>query len=189
MNFHVSRGDHVVIIGRNGAGKSSLLRCLAGRPGADQRRDRFRGQRRIGLFRPGARTDRPLTDHPGQRERHGAGHRTGAAGPSGLLRPSVEGGRSDARHPVRRGAGQARVWPCCRRARPTCSSSTSPRTTSIPRPSPPSGTMLGMWPGTIIAVSHERGFVEALKPTYCLRLPEEQFTHWRDEYLDDVEMR
>ena len=34
--------------------------------------------------------------------------------------------------------------------------------------------MLGNWPGTIIAVSHERGFVEALKPTYCLRLPEER---------------
>ena len=51
------------------------------------------------------------------------------------------------------------------------------------------GTMLGSWPGTIIAVSHERGFVHALKPTFCLRLPQEQFTHWRDEYLDDVEMR
>jgi ATPase subunit of ABC transporter with duplicated ATPase domains len=51
------------------------------------------------------------------------------------------------------------------------------------------GTMLGSWPGTIIAVSHERGFVHALKPTFCLRLPQEQFTHWREEYLDDVEMR
>ena len=51
------------------------------------------------------------------------------------------------------------------------------------------GAMLGAWPGTIVAVSHERGFVEALRPTYCLRLPEEHFTHWRDEYLDDVEMR
>ena len=40
-----------------------------------------------------------------------------------------------------------------------------------------------------MAVSHERGFVEALRPTYCLRLPEERFTHWREEYLDDVEMR
>ena len=30
VNFHVSRGDHIVIIGKNGAGKSSLLRCLAG---------------------------------------------------------------------------------------------------------------------------------------------------------------
>ncbi len=51
------------------------------------------------------------------------------------------------------------------------------------------GAMLGAWPGTIVAVSHERGFVEALRPTYCLRLPEERFTHWREEYLDDVEMR
>ena len=32
---------------------------------------------------------------------------------------------------------------------------------------------------------HERTFVEALRPTYCLRLPEERYTHWRDEYLDD----
>ncbi len=30
VSFHASRGDHIVIIGRNGAGKSSLLRCLAG---------------------------------------------------------------------------------------------------------------------------------------------------------------
>ena len=30
VTFHASRGDHIVIIGRNGAGKSSLLRCLAG---------------------------------------------------------------------------------------------------------------------------------------------------------------
>jgi hypothetical protein len=31
--------------------------------------------------------------------------------------------------------------------------------------------------------------VEALNPTFCLRLPEERYTHWREEYLDDVEMR
>ncbi len=30
INFVVGRGDRVVVIGRNGAGKSSLLRCLAG---------------------------------------------------------------------------------------------------------------------------------------------------------------
>jgi len=30
VNFGARRGDRIVIIGRNGAGKSSLLRCLAG---------------------------------------------------------------------------------------------------------------------------------------------------------------
>ena len=30
VSFHCRRGDRAVIIGRNGAGKSSLLRCLAG---------------------------------------------------------------------------------------------------------------------------------------------------------------
>ncbi len=30
VDFHCRRGDRVVVIGRNGAGKSSLLRCLAG---------------------------------------------------------------------------------------------------------------------------------------------------------------
>jgi len=28
-----------------------------------------------------------------------------------------------------------------------------------------------------------------LEPTHALSLPEERFTHWRDEYLDHVEMR
>ena len=30
VTFHARRGDRIVVIGRNGAGKSSLLRCLAG---------------------------------------------------------------------------------------------------------------------------------------------------------------
>ena len=30
VEFTADRGDPVVVIGRNGAGKSSLLRCLAG---------------------------------------------------------------------------------------------------------------------------------------------------------------
>jgi ATPase subunit of ABC transporter with duplicated ATPase domains len=56
-HFHVSRGDHIVIIGRNGAGKSSCCAVWPG-PGADQRRRRVRRQRRAGLLRPGARADR-----------------------------------------------------------------------------------------------------------------------------------
>jgi ATPase subunit of ABC transporter with duplicated ATPase domains len=51
------------------------------------------------------------------------------------------------------------------------------------------GAILGAWPRAIVAASHERGYVEPLRPTYCLRLPKECSTHWREEHLDDVEMR
>ena len=51
------------------------------------------------------------------------------------------------------------------------------------------GEMLRSWKGTIVAVSHERGFVEALEPTHAVLLPEEFFDLWRDDYLDLVEQR
>jgi len=51
------------------------------------------------------------------------------------------------------------------------------------------GAMLSRWPGTIVVVSHDRAFVGALRPTHCLKLPDEVFTHWDDEYLDMVEMK
>ncbi|HXN60616.1 MAG TPA: hypothetical protein VN886_09195 [Acidimicrobiales bacterium] len=50
------------------------------------------------------------------------------------------------------------------------------------------GAMLGAWPGTIVAASNALGFVEALRPTYCLRSSEECHTQGREEHLDDVEM-
>ena len=51
------------------------------------------------------------------------------------------------------------------------------------------GRMFRHWAGTIIVVSHEPAFVEALEPTHCLRLPDERYDHWRDEDLDLVAMR
>jgi ATPase subunit of ABC transporter with duplicated ATPase domains len=51
------------------------------------------------------------------------------------------------------------------------------------------GTMLSRWAGTIVVVSHDRAFVEALEPTHALKLPDEVFTHWSDHYLDQVEMK
>jgi ATPase subunit of ABC transporter with duplicated ATPase domains len=50
------------------------------------------------------------------------------------------------------------------------------------------GRMLAEWPGTVVVVSHDRPFVEALAPTHALLLPEERFTHWREEHLDQVEL-
>ena len=37
------------------------------------------------------------------------------------------------------------------------------------------GAMLSTWPGTVVAVSHDRPFVDALRPTHALHLPEERY--------------
>ena len=49
--------------------------------------------------------------------------------------------------------------------------------------------MLTGWPGTVVAVSHERAFAESLHPTHAVLLPEEHVDLWREEYLDLVEQR
>jgi ATPase subunit of ABC transporter with duplicated ATPase domains len=51
------------------------------------------------------------------------------------------------------------------------------------------GRMLARWPGTLVVVSHDRSFVEALEPTHALQLPSERYDNWREEYLDDVALR
>ena len=51
------------------------------------------------------------------------------------------------------------------------------------------GRMFRHWEGTVVVVSHEPAFVEALAPTHCLRLPDERFDFWREEDIDVVSMR
>jgi ATPase subunit of ABC transporter with duplicated ATPase domains len=51
------------------------------------------------------------------------------------------------------------------------------------------GLMMHQWKGAIVAVSHERPFVEALDPTHAVLLPEEYFDLWRDDYMDLIERR
>jgi ATPase subunit of ABC transporter with duplicated ATPase domains len=188
VNFHVSRGDHVVIIGRNGAGKSSLLRCLAGVQEPTNGVVEFGANVALGYFAqeheqidPTITTLDNVSDAVLSTERE----RRALLGSFGLpskaadqMPATLSGGERAKLGLAMLSAGETNVLLL-----------DEPTNNLDPSSITAVGTMLGQWPGTIIAVSHERGFVEALKPTYCLRLPEEQFTHWRDEYLDDVEMR
>ena len=55
---------------------------------------------------------------------------------------------------------------------------------------PPSRTAvaqaLGAWPGTILLVSHDPEFVEALAPDQALLLPEGDLDYWSNDLLDLV---
>ena len=55
---------------------------------------------------------------------------------------------------------------------------------------PPSRTAvaeaLSTWSGSMVLVSHEVGFVEALAPQRVLMMPEGELTWWDDELLELV---
>ena len=188
VTFHVARGDHVVVIGRNGAGKSSLLRCLAGAQEATNGVVEYGANVAVGYFAQeheqidGALTaignvsDSILTTEKERRALLGSFGLPSKA--ADQMPDSLSGGERAKLGLALLSAGQSNFLLL-----------DEPTNNLDPSSIAAVGTMLGTWPGTIIAVSHERGFVEALRPTYCLRLPEELYTHWRDEYLDDVEMR
>ena len=57
---------------------------------------------------------------------------------------------------------------------------------------PPSRTViaeaLAGWPGTMILVSHDPEFVQALRPHRMLLMPEGRVDYWDDELLDLVSM-
>src|SRR5213594_3223350 len=57
---------------------------------------------------------------------------------------------------------------------------------------PPSRTgvarALAEWPGTMVIVSHDREFVEALEPGRVMFMPEGRVDYWEDDLLDVVSM-
>ncbi len=188
ITFHAGRGDHIVIIGKNGAGKSSLLRCLAAVQEPTNGVVEFGTNVAVGYFAqeheqidPNLSSLDNVSDAILTTERE----RRALLGSFGLpskaadqLPGTLSGGERAKLGLAMLSAGECNMLLL-----------DEPTNNLDPSSIVAVGQMLGAWPGTIIAVSHERGFVEAINPTYCLRLPEEQFTHWREEYLDDVEMR
>jgi ATPase subunit of ABC transporter with duplicated ATPase domains len=188
VNFHAGRGDHIVVIGRNGAGKSSLLRCLAAVQDPSNGVVELGTNVVLGYFaQEHEQIDPTLTALANVSDAVLAQEKDRRAllGSFGLpskaadqMPATLSGGERAKLGLAMLSAGEANVLLL-----------DEPTNNLDPSSITAVGTMLGAWPGTIIAVSHERGFVEALRPTYCLRLPEERYTHWREEYLDDVEMR
>jgi ATPase subunit of ABC transporter with duplicated ATPase domains len=188
VTFHAGRGDHIVVVGRNGAGKSSLLRCLAGVQEPTNGVIELGANVSIGYFaQEHEQIEADLTTLANvsdavlvaERDRRALLGSFGLPSKAANQRAATLSGGERAKLGLAMlSAGEANVLLL-----------DEPTNNLDPSSILAVGAMLGSWPGTIVAVSHERSFVEALRPTYCLRLPEERFTHWREEYLDDVEMR
>jgi len=188
VDFVVDRGDRVVVIGRNGAGKSSLLRCLSGVQEPTQGSVTLGYQVHAGYFAQeheqidldlGALDNLDDTVLIKDSERRSLLGSFGLTGETAIQRAgSLSGGERARLSLAMLAASKANLLIL-----------DEPTNNLDPGSVIAIGAMLGAWKGTIIAVSHDGPFVEALAPTHALHLPEERYGFWRDDYLDQVEVR
>ncbi len=188
VDFIVDRGDRVAVIGRNGVGKSSLLRCLSGLQAPSGGTVELGYQVHVGYFAQEHEQvdlernalanldDGVLVKEADRRSLLGSFGLTGVAA---IQRAgSLSGGERARLSLAMLAAGRANLLVL-----------DEPTNNLDPASVGAIGAMLGSWKGTIVAVSHDAPFVEALEPTHALHLPEERYGFWREEYLDDVEVR
>jgi ATPase subunit of ABC transporter with duplicated ATPase domains len=188
VGFITRRGDRILIVGRNGAGKSSLLRCLAGTQVPQSGLVRLGANVTMGYF---AQEHEQLDP-----ERTALEHLANATVVTESQRRSLLGAfgiRGTAAHQL---PGTLSGGERAKLAMAILASSNAnllvldePTNNLDPASVEAVGVMLRSWRGTIIAVTHERGFVDALEPTHAVLLPEEYFDLWREEYVDLVEQR
>jgi ATPase subunit of ABC transporter with duplicated ATPase domains len=187
-SFITRRGDRILIVGRNGAGKSSLLRCIAGTQEPQSGTIKFGANVTMGYF---AQEHEQLDFTKTALE-----HLADATVVTEVERRSLLGAfglKGSAAHQL---PGSLSGGERAKLALAMLASSNAnflvldePTNNLDPASVEAVGQMLRHWKGTIIAVSHERGFVDAFAPTHAVLLPEEYFDLWRDDYADMVEQR
>jgi ATPase subunit of ABC transporter with duplicated ATPase domains len=188
VEFHARRRDRIVIVGRNGAGKSSLLRCLAGVQTPSSGSIELGANVVLGYFAQEHEQvnldatvlenldDGVLTTETERRALLGS---FGIAGKAAHQMPgTLSGGERAKLGLAMLAAGRANVLLL-----------DEPTNNLDPSSIKAVGGMLSEWEGTVVVVSHDRDFVAALEPTHCLLLPQEQFVHWDERYLEQVEMK
>ncbi len=186
VTFDVGRGDRLLVMGLNGAGKTSLLRVLAGVTDPILGEVRWGRGVSVGYYaqeHEGIRSGASLVDH--MREATGGmgdGELRGLLGMFGLVGEKVfqdastlSGGEKTKLALAQLVGGRHNVLLL---DEPTNNLDPGSRTAVA--------DSLSNWGGTLIVVSHDAEFVEALQPDRALLMPEGQVDHWHDDLLDLV---
>ncbi|HEY8543739.1 MAG TPA: ABC-F family ATP-binding cassette domain-containing protein [Acidimicrobiales bacterium] len=188
LEFSVGRGERLLVLGLNGAGKTSLLRILAGTSTPDAGTLTFGHRVSVGYYaqeHEGIEASRSLLDHmheaaPGETEQM----RRRLLGTFGLSgdkvhqdAASLSGGEKTKLALALLVAGRHNLLLL------------DEPTNNLDPPSREAvAAALASWAGTMVLVSHDVGFVRDLAPDRALLMPEGDVDHWSDDLLDLVEL-
>lgn len=187
LTLGLERGVRLVVIGRNGAGKSSLLRCLAGVQKPSSGKIRLGHNVHLGYFAQeheeidyettvlGNLANSVLVQEKERRAILGSFGLTSAHMDENPA--SLSGGERTKLSLAKIAAGTNNLLIL-----------DEPSNNLDPRARKAVGEMLAHWDGSSILVSHDRAFVEAFRPSHALLLPERKFTYWQESMLELIEL-
>ncbi|MGZ4730163.1 MAG: ABC-F family ATP-binding cassette domain-containing protein [Acidimicrobiales bacterium] len=187
VTFSVARGERLLVMGLNGAGKTSLLRILAGVADPDLGTVHYGHQVDHGYYAQEHDLLDPSSSLMDQMRQHATIPDTeirallGMFGLTGdiVFRPSgtLSGGEKTKLVLSQLVAGRHNLLFL-----------DEPTNNLDPGSRIATAEALAAWPGTMVIVSHDREFVEELRPDRVLTMPEGDLDYWDDGLLDLVSM-
>jgi ATPase subunit of ABC transporter with duplicated ATPase domains len=187
VSFEVERQERLLVMGLNGAGKTSLLRILAGESEANAGTSRLGHGVSLGYYaqeHEGIHAGTSVLAH--MRAQSDAEERVLRAllGMFGLVGDiarqdagTLSGGEKTKLALAQLVAGKHNLLLL---DEPT-NNLDPPSRTGV-------ATALAAWPGSMIIVSHDPEFVEELQPGRVLFMPEGRLDYWEEDFLDVVSM-
>jgi ATPase subunit of ABC transporter with duplicated ATPase domains len=187
LTFDVGRGERLLVLGLNGAGKTSLLRIVAGTSTPDAGTVRLGFGVSLGYYaqeHEGVVAGRSLLSHvaeAGSPEQPLRDQR-GLLGMFGLT-----GDKADQDAGTLSGGEKTRLALAVLVAgRHNLLLLDEPTNNLDPPSRAAAADALGGWGGAMVLVSHDPEFVQALRPDRVLLMPDGDVDHWSDEVLDLV---
>jgi ATPase subunit of ABC transporter with duplicated ATPase domains len=185
VSFDVGRGERVLIMGLNGAGKTSLLRILAGESEADAGRFRLGHGAQLGYY---------AQEHEGIREGVTVLEHMHAASSAedqtlrsllGMFRLTGEIAFQDA-GTLSGGEKTKLALAQLVAGRKNLLLLDEPTNNLDPPSRRAIADALQIWPGAMVIVSHDIEFVEALAPQRVLLMPDGTLDYWSEDLLELV---
>jgi ATPase subunit of ABC transporter with duplicated ATPase domains len=185
--FDLVRGERLLIMGLNGAGKTSLLRILAGQSEPDQGTFRFGTGVSAGYYAQEHEGITPGVDVLSHMRAMSAAPDQDLRALTGMFGLTGERAFQDA-GTLSGGEKTKLALAQLVAGRHNLLLLDEPTNNLDPPSREAIATALTSWPGSMVIVSHDEEFVSALEPDRVLLMPDGTTDYWSEDYLDLVSL-